>query len=234
MRLWFFLLGCLAFLAACNWTLYQQSEVGTLEGSVAVFWVGEGSPKYGDGEFVLLTPPDAPLTFTRPDSAGGAIIEPDMIYVDGGTIPKFAQMFKGLSPWGYAHAYMVHDWLFVARKCVNDGEATDYQRRIVEDMEFEDQARVIAEVIKTMIAQKMVAPNDVAPFAITSAVQSPVSRALWEERGACARNQISDEHIARIEAAFPGITGRRGAALALDKRAVTPANLIGFFDYKAK
>jgi len=100
---------------------YASLMAGHFKGSLVVVWVGEGGGP-GDGRFLYVPDPDDPLTFKRNDpKAPGAVIRPGIMYTDGGSIPKIAQAFRGFSPWGYAPAYMIHDWLFVARHCLKDG-----------------------------------------------------------------------------------------------------------------
>ena len=53
-----------------------------------------------------------PFCFHR---GNGEIIEPANIFTDGGSIPKVAWA-AGFSPWDYAPAYIVHDWLYEAHR----------------------------------------------------------------------------------------------------------------------
>jgi hypothetical protein len=90
-------------------------------------WVGAWSPSSGDGQFVFVPNPNDPLKMSRIDQDGNVVgepIQPGMMYTDGGSIPRIATVFKGFSPWGYAPAYMIHDWLFIAKHCVTDGMAS--------------------------------------------------------------------------------------------------------------
>ena len=129
------------------------------------------------------------------------------MYTDGGSIPKAAQLFQGFSPWGYAPAYMVHDWLFVARHCNVDGTPTKEERK-VENMDFQTSADIIAESIKTLVASDRIRENDVAPRVISSAVAGPIARAIWDRPGVCAANRVSDADRRAAEAGIPGSTRR--------------------------
>ncbi len=193
--------------AGCGHVDYDAAPAGRFRGSVIVAWVGETQAGLGDGRFVFV-PSSDPLVFERGRPGSAPVIRPQMMYTDGGSIPQVAQAFRGLSPWGYAPAYMVHDWLFVARKCLNDGQATE-QEKTIESMEFPESAEVAAEAIRTLIAEGRVAPDDVAPRAIASAVAGPISRALWNETGACAAQRIKPEHLRMIRRALPGVGGLR-------------------------
>jgi hypothetical protein len=210
-------------LAGCDTAIYDAAKPGMLRGTLAVMWVGEGSPDTGNGQFVFVPLRNDPLTFTRPD---GRVIAPDMIYTDGGSIPRIAQPLRGLSPWGYAPAYMMHDWLFVANKCLTDGDASPNEADVVDGMEFRDSAVILAEVIRTLIAERRVARNDVAPAAITWAVTSPASRTLWQAKGECPSPRISDAHRAQVNAAFADAAGLR-----FDRTRVTPAQIVAQFSF---
>ncbi len=120
----------LLLLAACGYVDYDDAPVGRLKGSLFVMWVGEGGPS-GDGKFVFVPDPNNRLTLIRTaPNATLREIRPTMMYTDGGSIPKIGQVFNGFSPWGYAPAYMMHDWLFVARQCLNDDMATPEEAKV--------------------------------------------------------------------------------------------------------
>lgn len=191
-------------LAGCGSIYYRDQPPGRFSGSLVVMWVGEGGPS-GDGKFVFVPRPGAPLTFTRPNGNQPAtVIKPGIMYTDGGSVPRGAQIFKGLSPWGYAPAYMIHDWLFEARHCLLDGERNPRFDGL-EDVTFEDSAKILGEAIQALIVQNKVDRNDLAGNAITSAVSGAFAKKVWNEQGACARGHISEEHRAEIDAAFPEV-----------------------------
>lgn len=196
-------LFCVLALSGC--VDYAHAPAGEFQGEVIVMWVDETEGRLGDGKFVFV-PSETPLVFKRdnPD-ASVTTIEPGMMYTDGGSIPALAQGLKGFSPWGYAPAYMVHDWLFVARKCKNDGMADAEQEALVGKMSFHESAEIAAEAIKTLVESGRVARNDVAGSAISWAVAGPVARGLWNDRGACVDNQIKPEHLEQIYRALPGL-----------------------------
>ena len=142
-------LAC-TLLAACGYVDYEDVPVGRLQGSLFVMWVGEGGPS-GDGKFVFVPDPNNRLTLIRTaPNATLREIRPEMMYTDGGSIPKIGQVFNGFSPWGYAPAYMMHDWLFVARQCLNDNDARPEEQKVAA-MPFQESAEVIAEAIKTLV-----------------------------------------------------------------------------------
>ncbi len=56
----------------------------------------------------------------------GEVIVPDTIETDGGSIPRALWNRQGFTPWTYAPAYLVHDWLYEAhRRGAPGGKAPD-------------------------------------------------------------------------------------------------------------
>jgi hypothetical protein len=43
------------------------------------------------------------------------------MYTDGGSIPQPLRAIKVYSPWGYAPAFLVHNWLFAIKQCERPG-----------------------------------------------------------------------------------------------------------------
>lgn len=225
----------LLFLAACGYVDYDDAPVGRLDGALFVMWVGEGGSS-GDGKFVFVPDPNDRLTLIR--SAPNATlreVRPEMMYTDGGSIPKIGQLFNGFSPWGYAPAYMVHDWLFVARQCLNDDMATPEEKKVAA-MSFQESAEVIAEAIRTLVATGRVRKNDVAAQTISNTVAGPIARARWTVTGACADSRVSEEDRAAAEAAIPGssqvrLRGLRRTLPDGREVAVQPAVVVGSFSF---
>lgn len=189
----------LALVTGCGHVAYDALEPAEFSGSVLVLWVGENDTGFGDGKFIYVPVPGDELTLRRrnPD-ATVSVIKPGPIYTDGGSVPRAAQVLKGFSPWGYAPAYMIHDWLFVAKKCATDGDARPDEAPIGQ-MPFIESAEILAEAIKGLIDAKKVKPNDFAPEAISSAVAGPISRNIWFEEGKCDCNRLSEDHDAKVK-----------------------------------
>jgi hypothetical protein len=202
---WLSALAMALTISACSSIDYQKLSPGQLSGSLFVMWVGEGD-SFGDGRFLFVPDPRDPLIFRRPDpGARGGTIQPGIMYTDGGSIPRIAQAFNGLSPWGYAPAYMIHDWVFTAHHCIVDG-SKESRFDQVRGMEFDDSVAILGEAIKALVETRRVARKDVAPDVITAAVGSVFARNLWNEHGACKSLQVSPKDIAAAEAAIPGST----------------------------
>jgi hypothetical protein len=202
---WLSALSMALTIGACSSIDYRKLSSGQLSGSLFVMWVGEGDSS-GDGKFLFVPDPGDPLIFHRSDpGAHGGTIQPGIMYTDGGSIPKIGQAFKGFSPWGYAPAYMIHDWVFTAHHCIVDG-STERRFEQMKGVEFDDSVAILGEAIKALVETRRVAPNDVAPDVITAAVGSVIARNLWNQHGACKSLQVSAKDIAAAEAAIPGST----------------------------
>ncbi|MGO6845961.1 MULTISPECIES: hypothetical protein [Rhizobium] len=197
------LLGC--FVAAgCQTIDFDKLPSGKFSGTLIVMWVGEGG-KAGDGKFVFVPDPHNRLSFTRAESSAAPII-PGVMYTDGGSVPKVVQPFRGFNPWGYAPAYMIHDWIFTAHHCISDGKQ-DPAYLAMAKIDFHESGVILGEAIQTLMAKKLVEENDISKFAITTAVLSPVARNLWDaEGGACDAGAVKPEHLREIELAVPGST----------------------------
>jgi len=189
--------GVLLALAGC--ATLGPTPPGRFDGPLVVLWVAPGTQDpAGDGRFILVPMPDEPFTFTR--TAPGATVTrivPGPIYTDGGSIPRLAQAFQGFNPWGYAPAYMIHDWLFVARHCVTDGQAQGREGEIAA-MPFAESARIVGEAIATLEAEHRIGGDDIAGEAIPLVVAGPVSRARWRAKGECAGHRLTPQHAEAV------------------------------------
>jgi hypothetical protein len=204
---------------SCTSIDYGTLSPGQFTGTLLVMWVGEGGSS-GDGTFVFVPDPNHPLTFTRPaGSPAPTVIRPGVMYTDGGSIPKIAQVFNGLSPWGYAPAYMIHDWLFVARQCLTDG-STDQRFQWVSAVSFEQSAEILGEAIKALVRSKQVRKEDVAASAITLAVTTPIARKSWYAKGACRLPHLDPADLLAVDRAVPRSAGLQPQARAQTERAV--------------
>ena len=151
--------------SGCASQTYRQTPAGRFSGALDVRWVRSDY-------FMFVPNKDEPLTFTRAD---GRQIRPGVMYTDAGSIPRFLWGVPGLSPWGYAPAYIVHDWLFEARHC---GYAPDNA------FGFGETAAILAEGLKTVMEADPPSRDDFVFESIVSAVSSPIAQRLWED-GSC-------------------------------------------------
>jgi Protein of unknown function (DUF1353) len=116
------MLTALAFaatLAGCASILARAPSLkgGELSGKLALAWE--------DGyNFVAYPVAGDPLTYKLP--AGHRLasllgeIKPELMFTDGGSIPRTFWSFRGLSPWEYGPAFILHDWIFSRHYCGKD------------------------------------------------------------------------------------------------------------------
>ena len=158
------------FLSGCtDWffnRFYSKTDTGELKGKIIVEWIDQD-------RFIFIPDPKKPLTFRRKNNE---IIKPGRMYTDGGTIPAALRAVKSYSPWGYAPAFIIHDWLFVMKACHLDG---------FEKYTLDKAATVLAEVMKTVMENpKFGGPNKLVHYSMYEAVRSKAAKDYWEH-GKC-------------------------------------------------
>jgi hypothetical protein len=122
-------------------------------------------------KFLFLPKEGNPLTFKRSD---GQMIQPGLMYTDGGSIPRPLRALKNYSPWGYGPAFVVHDWLFHVQNC----QLTGWQ-----DWTLKDAATVMSEVMKTMMESPAFNYGDkTTVYLMYEAVQTPPAQKAWSSR----------------------------------------------------
>ncbi|MEX0318780.1 MAG: hypothetical protein AB3N21_12550 [Ruegeria sp.] len=227
----------LTLLTACGSRIYDQSKPGEFTGSLLVMWVEGGGGEPGDGKFVYVPDLDRQgraLTFRRGAQTDGRevhieTIEPRLMYTDGGSVPRLVQPVKGLNPWGYAPAYMVHDWLFAANRCVNAKDANTDEAK-VDGVTFRESFEIMAEMLKTLETQNPVAGSDVQPSAITWAVSSGISKRLWED-DTCPDPRIREDHEKQIKARLGiGVAGQQKSVRIAGEN-VPPARVVQVIEF---
>jgi len=181
MRILFLLLLAMA-LGGCASKPYRETQAGKFVGELDVRWVK-------NDYFVFLPSKDKPFTFLRKD---GTAIRPGPIYTDGGSIPRFLWGVKGYSPWGYAPAYIVHDWLFEAQHC---GYEPDNRYT------FSDSVSLMAESLKAVMEASPEVRNYFVFDSVVAAIGSPIAKRLWES-GSCKSRAFDIKVIP--ESAPPG------------------------------
>ncbi len=145
---------------------YDQTPSGKLSGKLVVEWIDQD-------KFVFLPDEKNPLVFTR---SSGEKIQPQTMFTDGGSIPRALRAVKSYSPWGYAPAFIIHDWLFVMNHCKISGH---------EKYDVDKAAQVMAEAIKTVMENpKYGGPNKLVLYSMYEAVRSPVAKSYWDN-GKC-------------------------------------------------
>jgi len=179
---------------------YFAAQLGRMGGSVFVMWVGED-------KFVYVPGPNG-KNFAFETATTSRVIAPGMMYTDGGSIPRVAQLFRGFSRWGFGPAYVVHDWIFYGHHCYVDPDSPEYEdERRFDDVNgvgssapitFHESSLILAEVIKTLVDTGQVPPHDFAAEVISSAVDSPLAATLWNQAGQCRRLRVEPRHIAIV------------------------------------
>lgn len=152
-------------LSSCASPGYKDTPAASFSGKLDVRWV--------ENNYFLFVPNQQdPLTLVRAD---GSKITPGLMFTDGGSIPKMFWGIDGYSPWGYAPAYMVHDWLFVTEHCKDHPDAK---------YSFDDSVIVMAEAMKAIMESNTEVRNYFVFETVVEAIASPIAKRLWE-KGKC-------------------------------------------------
>ena len=146
--------------------LYDRTDAGSLTGKLIVEWVDQD-------RFIFRPDAQNPLTFVRKNKE---VIRPERMYTDGGSVPAALRALKSYSPWGYAPAFIIHDWLFVMKHCKIPGN---------ESYDLEKAATVLAEVMKTVMENpKYGGPHKLVHYSMYEGVRSDEAKAYWD-KGTC-------------------------------------------------
>ena len=148
---------------------YHSLDKGSFTGKLVVEWINYD-------EFVFVPDVDDPLTFTR---ANGEQIIPGHMRTDGGSIPRPMWAFRNYSPWGFAPAYIIHDWIFSSHHC-NPADKQLYSYNM------KDAARIMTEAIKTLMEDpKYEKRSELAVYSMYVATVSPFALSAWND-GDCS------------------------------------------------
>ena len=145
-----------------NAETYGDFEVGVLKGKLVVQWL---EPDI----FLFLPDRTTPLFFTRKN---GQTVQPGRMLTDGGSIPRPLRVFRNYSPWGYAPAFVVHDWIFHIKHC----KLLNYA-----SFDLTSAGHTMAEIIKTMMESGKVEKDEFTVFAMYTAVTSRVAQRYWDD-----------------------------------------------------
>ena len=116
---------------------------------------------------------DDPLIIVTSDKR---TIRPERMYTDGGSIPRMLWGVPGFSPWGYAPAYIMHDWVFEAHHCGLD----EYK-----SVTFDDSARYLGEAVKALMESGIAPKDEATALLIYEGVRTPLARSVWDRPNAC-------------------------------------------------
>lgn len=158
-------------LFGCASVFYKQTPTGHFVGKLTVEWVAPN-------QFIYRPDKDVPLVYTASD---GRRIQPELMYTDGGSIPRLFWSAPSLGPWDFAPGYIVHDWLFQQHHCrIGNWQSYD----------FSQSATILAEGIKTQM-EKAGTPEPSIVYAIYEAVRSPIAESLWNN-SPCRRPMVEN------------------------------------------
>jgi hypothetical protein len=104
--LWALSAAVLLCSCAANRFYERVDGKGVINGRPAVVWTQPD-------KFVYVHQLNTLFSFER---SNGEVVRPGSIETDGGSIPRFLWSQKGYSPWSYAPAYLIHDWLYEAHR----------------------------------------------------------------------------------------------------------------------
>jgi len=156
---------------------YKKVETGKLKGTITLKWA---KPDL----FLFEPDEDDPLTYLR--NGESKPIVPGVMFTDGGSIPRPMRAFKNYSPWGYAPAFIVHDWLFVMQHCKVEG---------YEKFTLDSSALIMSEVMKTMMESPEFKFGDKQTlYLMYLAVKTPLAKKWWES-GECKKMDDSADEI---------------------------------------
>lgn len=155
--------GCLDLIYGWH---YDQTRAGELKGTLRIQWIEQD-------KFLYEPDPADPLIFTRAD---GTVVRPAAMFTDGGSIPQALRVIKAYSPWGYAPAFLIHDWLFAMKQCKYPG---------YEKLTLEDAANVMSEAMKTLMEKpNFGGANKLVHYTMYQGVLSSTAKDYWDH-GAC-------------------------------------------------
>ncbi|MHA3115269.1 DUF1353 domain-containing protein [Acinetobacter sp. ANC 4635] len=151
---------------------YADLGVGRFTGRLMVCWNGMD-------EFVFIPDNSHPFSYTSSD---GRTITPKLMYTDGGSIPRVLRGLSKFSSWGYAPAFIIHDWLFAAHKCKYAPDT---------DWDLQSSALILAEAIKTLMEvgyenyeghQVKLEKGEDTLYLIYLAVKSFIAQDIWDDK----------------------------------------------------
>lgn len=160
-----FILQVVISLSGCAYLFYARTPPGKFSGKLYVEWIAPN-------EFIYRPDDVDPLVFLTAD---GRKIQPQLMYTNGGSIPRLFWSAQGYGPWDFAPGFIIHDWLFEQHHC-KGGDWDKY--------DLNDAATVLAEAMKSQM-EKSGQPEPVVLYAVNKAVRSPIAMRKWQD-GVCS------------------------------------------------
>jgi len=138
---------------------YPDFPLGKFKGEPHLVWVKP--------DIFRMEPQPNPFHFIR---ANGETITPGKMFTDGGSIPRALWFVKDLSPWAYAPAFLIHDWLF------------DSHHAGTTDKSFEEVRDIMMEGVRTLMESGVCEQNRLVFDLIYSGIDSFIARRVWDTR----------------------------------------------------
>ncbi len=149
---------------------YDSISTGKFNNLPRLYWNNRDN-------FIFSFDEDAPFSF---EMSNGTLVTPQRMETNGGSIPRILHLFSKFSPWGYAPAFILHDWIFSAKRCGYEPFAS---------WSLEDAADLMAESMKTLMEvgyvdfdgnRRIMEKSELTLLMMRYAVVTGKARDLWE------------------------------------------------------
>jgi hypothetical protein len=178
-----------ALLVGCStWITPGDPDLTKLDGHVVVKWIGSDSR---EDRYIYQKQGKNPLRFRA--SFMTTDIVPETMYTTGGSIPRVFWSIPGLSPWGLAPAYIIHEWIIEVHRCRRFGYPE------VATITFEQSAQILAEVGQELIDVGLIKTDKLDE--IVWGVRTWYARRLWDQPG--TENECKEPGARAMAAAKP-------------------------------
>jgi hypothetical protein len=209
------LTGCTDKILGYLFNSYDRTTSGKLTGKLVLEWIDQD-------KFRFISDSADPLRFVR---ANNEVIKPGEMFTDGGSIPAPLRAIKSFSPWGYAPAFIIHDWLFVMKHCKISGH---------EKWNHLKAADVLAEVMKTVMeSPRFGGPNKLVHYSMYEAVRSQIAKDYWD-KGNCETSggilrspEGSEAAQEQAEKSAPSTTRRSAPSRSATRSLAPPPSAAG-------
>jgi hypothetical protein len=149
-------------------SLYDRFKVGDFQylNRNRSRWIPPGDTWHGPDLFEYIPKKVHPFMFVR---SNGETVAPRNMITDIGTIPRLAGLLRrGLTSWGYAPAYICHDWEFELHHCQKTNKS------------FDQVCDTMMECVKTLM-EKYLAPKSMTDFwLLYQGINSKVAHHYWD------------------------------------------------------
>ena len=163
---------------------YDALKIGAFEGLPTVTWNGVDA-------FVFTPNASTPFLYRASSDFGERVIQPGLMPTDGGSTPRLLRGLTQFSSWGYTPAFILHDWIFYAKKrhALGDGNVKEHA------WSFDESALIMAEAMKTLMevgyrdfsgAERRIAKAEDILYLMYLGVSSFICKAVWDDNSTVA------------------------------------------------